>query len=146
MAKRDRQVKVMLTEAELGELTKRAGYEPLSSYCRRLLLGILPGHRERFITQERWDGVSNFDPAPLTVDQVRTARAQLENNRPKSADQEFVNYSIETTVDGPVSPEVIAAVESVPGVKRILKPPKTCAHGEAKGNNCWQCGGLAAVE
>jgi hypothetical protein len=25
------------------------------------------------------------------------------------------------------------------------KAPKVCAHGTMKGNNCWQCGGLAAV-
>jgi hypothetical protein len=29
-----------------------------------------------------------------------------------------------------------------------LKPPatKTCIHGTAKGNRCWQCGGKAKVE
>jgi hypothetical protein len=38
MDKRDKQVKVMLTGAELVELGKKAGHEPLSSYCRRLLV------------------------------------------------------------------------------------------------------------
>jgi hypothetical protein len=29
---------------------------------------------------------------------------------------------------------------------KLPRKVKTCAHGEAKGNNCWQCGGLAVVE
>jgi hypothetical protein len=27
----------------------------------------------------------------------------------------------------------------------ITKMPKTCKHGEKKGYNCWQCGGIAQV-
>jgi hypothetical protein len=30
--------------------------------------------------------------------------------------------------------------------KKPQKAPKVCAHGTMKGNNCWQCGGLAVVQ
>jgi hypothetical protein len=39
MEKRDRQVKIMMTQSEVEEMKRRAGREPFSSYCRRLVLG-----------------------------------------------------------------------------------------------------------
>jgi hypothetical protein len=45
----------------------------------------------------------------------------------------------------PVDEEVLIppGPDIEPRKKRVVK---ACAHGMAKGNNCWQCGGLAAVE
>jgi hypothetical protein len=39
MDKRVKAVRVMITELEMAELRRRAGREPLSSYCRRVLCG-----------------------------------------------------------------------------------------------------------
>jgi hypothetical protein len=43
-----------------------------------------------------------------------------------------------------------SVLERLPAVGQRTKPAKstarTCAHGTAKGYNCWQCGGLANVQ
>lgn len=46
-----------------------------------------------------------------------------------------------------------AGIKNCPGPKAFVegtavqvKSGKTCKHGERKGYNCWQCGGLAVIE
>lgn len=41
--------------------------------------------------------------------------------------------------------ELLRKTFGPPG-KKARKAPKVCVHGTMKGNNCWQCGGLAAVQ
>jgi len=48
----------------------------------------------------------------------------------------------------PVPPEVKNPPDEIssPPKKRRASVKKVCRHGTEKGYNCWQCGGLAAVE
>ena len=71
---------------------------------------------------------------PITVENVRTMREQLTGEKTAPAPG-FEARGIDSLLP-PVTP-----------IRRWKKKAvKVCAHGTMAGNNCWQCGGKAAVQ
>lgn len=79
MDKKDRrseQIKVMVTGAELMELARQAGSEPLSSYCRRVLFEKFEESQpHRDLVQA--DIINEQNPS-ITSEQIQTAAEELE--------------------------------------------------------------------
>ena len=126
MDKKDRrseQIKVMVTGPELMELAKRAGHEPLSSYCRRVLFDHVAANPFP-MPQIGEDGKIVIDPMKVPEIPVEV-QAAIDPG-------EAVNALIES------------AHEEKPA-KRKKRQAKKCPHGEPEGNNCWRCGGLAKI-
>jgi hypothetical protein len=72
-------------------------------------------------------------------------RSVLVNGRDMSQKPEKAEVAT-VRLGGPGQAFTYDAKRSVAAVATKLgKAPKLCVHGIAKGFNCWQCGGLAAV-
>ena len=130
MDKKDRrseQIKVMVTGAELMALAKRAGSEPLSSYCRRVLVDSEGNH------VHGREGIEPMKMPEVPVEiQAAIDPGEAVNTLIESAHEEKPLRSHRDT-DLPVAP------------KRKKREAKKCPHGEPEGNNCWRCGGLAKI-
>lgn len=58
---------------------------------------------------------------------------------------ELISQDLNLSV-GETSMPVIQVKASIAQEQNFRKPHKSCKHGVAKGDHCWQCGGLAQIE
>jgi hypothetical protein len=131
------QLKLMVSPEEMEQIRKSAGEQSVSHWIRRQILNpyakfvIPPETRVRIIdnpSQSKGEPQPETDfPVAVFPEQVETAQAIL------------AGEPLPTEVDENGEPVVLEA----PKPKRAVK---TCIHGERKGHNCWQCGGLAEIQ
>lgn len=129
-----KRVTVLLSEEEYAQVRISANKVPLSRYFKNLALGVKQANGE---TNRIPDMQSNSAiRAPIGRDTV-PAR--------------IVAALDEQTSEVPTASKTRGkrAIDRLPVLGEKLKPSasvKTCAHGIAKGFNCWQCKGLAKIE
>lgn len=131
-------IAVYFTPFELSAIKKQAGDVPLSKWCKKKML-------ESMVVPSSTKMPSSTNVPKDTRDTVnRTSDVQ-----PDLAIREDVGRESLPSVPAMPSRSVAKRLQSqIPGLKPASELPakRTCKHGEAKGNNCWQCGGLAHVE
>lgn len=113
-------VKITLTDEEYERFKEAAGYEPLASWAKRMILSTFgasspKGNRQNSSERSQRDR--------LATDEVGLTPA---------------TGFCDTASHYAPKPEISEKTKSKREVKK-------CQHGTEKGYNCWQCGGIAKV-
>lgn len=124
------QIRVSSEELEQVRESARAANLGISEYVRRELLRPVEIPVEK-VCPKCWHLKSKHDG--FGVCQVDTCRCGDPANR------------FTEPPPMPRDPEVAKLLEKVQAEVKVVRG-KQCVHGKPKGDNCWQCGGLALID